>query len=188
MVLRGLAFVALLLFLTMAAEIPFAPWSISFGLWPTLTGRWLGTATGAPASVLFLDLSGGMGRGPGPNRAYIDGRALWCDGTGAIREYRVSGEPGNWRGTIFGISTTETSPLRPGPSLSRLRGRWDRDVIEAESLVIQSAGDAPTVAEVSESAPSGRAPDVWRYVLHHGSETDFLAACERMAHGDGARE
>ena len=82
------AILAVALGLTLALEAVLTPWARSFGVWPTLTGHWVGELTmlDGGASPVYFELGGGMRSGGSGRRPYIDGRARWCDGSGEIRD------------------------------------------------------------------------------------------------------
>jgi hypothetical protein len=163
---------AILIFL----ELPFTPWARSFGMWPTLTGRWIGelrTEDGRSQPV-FFELSGGF-RG---RSTYINGRARVCDRRDAIRDFEVSGRPDNWRGTRFHFSPNGTVEIRPGLAAGRLEAEWSGDEIRGSGPLFQPGGVAS--ASVSRDSPSPQTQRA-QLMLRRGSERDFLAACGNAA-------
>jgi hypothetical protein len=170
-IVRGIVLFALLLVAYMAFDIAFIPWARSFGLWPTLSGTWVGSSVdGDRTSHVFLDMDGYQGRRDG---ATIDGRARWCD-RGTMYDFDLSGAPDNWRGTLFHVSMRGTSQQPVGLVLSQMRGQWSGDEITAEALLISNARTT-TISE--DDLARKTAPPVLRYVLHRGDEDEFVAAC-----------
>jgi hypothetical protein len=163
-------------------EVPLAPWLRSFGLWPTLTGDWYGRldAPDGRASFVYLEIRGEVlrisGDGGGGNAADIYGRARWCDESGRIWDYRVIGDPDNWRGTRFHLSTSRQFDSESGRSLGNVQGEWSGDEIRAVGDVY-THGPTATATATRDSAPAA-SPPLARYTLRRGTEADFLAACE----------
>jgi hypothetical protein len=175
MVLTGLAFYVTLVLI----EIPVAPWIRSFGLWPTLTGGWHGVVQTADGrtSYVYLEIRGEV-FSPGSRRArdsYIQGFARWCDDTGRIRNHDIWGNPDNWRGTKFHLSTRSEVDREAGVSLGDLQGEWNGDEIRATGVLVSHARTATAYATRTSRSPS--APPLVRYTLRRGSENEFLAAC-----------
>ncbi len=162
----------------MAIEIPFAPWIRSFGLWSTLTGTWQGRLKTVDGRTTFayFDIAGGRGR----HGTSLYGTARWCDVGAAIRDYRISGDSDNWRGTRFHLSTSEVVTRPDGVGMGDLQGERRGDDIRATGLL---ASYAPTAsAEVSRGAtPEGPHRIAVRYELRRGGEGEFLAACNRQS-------
>ena len=176
MTLVGLGIFATL----MVIEIPFAPWIRSFGLWPTLTGNWQGTleAPNGGVSSVYLELRGevfSVSGSRGPRRASISGIARWCDESGRIRDYRISGAPDNWRGTQFHLSLREDDERDSGVTLGDLRGEWSGDEIRATGVLVPLARTA--AAEATRSSRPAPAPPQARYTLRRGDD-DLLASCD----------
>ena len=170
-IVRGIVLFALLLVAYMAFDIPFIPWARSFGMWPTLTGRWVGANVGGERpSFVFLEMDGYQGRRDG---ATIDGRARWCE-RGTLYDFDLSGAPDNWRGTLFHVSLRGVSEQPVGMVLSQMRGQWAGDEIKAEGLLISNARST-TISE--DDLNRKTAPPVLRYVFHRGDEDEFFAAC-----------
>ncbi len=175
-ILRGLVMLALLtvggVAILMLLEVPFTPWARSFGMWPTLTGEWIGeleTAEGRSLPV-FLEMGGGF-RG---RSTYIDGRARLCYRRDAIREFKVAGRPDNYRGTKFHLSLRQNVEGDSGLVPGNLQGEWQGDEIRATSTLISLS----PVGTASATAGSRAAePPRARYALRRGSEQQFLAAC-----------
>jgi hypothetical protein len=154
-------------------DAAFAPWMRSFGLWPTLTGNWHGeleTADGV--SFVYFEIRG-VRRQRGSD---IHGHAKWCDGSGRIWDYEISGRPNNWRGTRFSLSTRSVVERESGVSPAELQGEWRGDEIHATGALVSHTRTA--TASASETARPASAPPV-RYTLRRGSETAFLTACGR---------
>jgi hypothetical protein len=155
-----------------ALDVAFAPWMRSFGLWPTLTGDWHGELQMADGGVSFvyLEIRGvRLQRG-----SHIYGSAKWCDGSGRIWDYEISGHPDNWRGTRFYLSTRAAVERESGESPGELQGEWRGDEIHASGGFVSHSRTATAFA----SATSRRAPaPTVRYTLRRGSETAFRAAC-----------
>jgi hypothetical protein len=157
-------------------EVPRAPWARSLGLWPTLTGDWVGDLTigSGRARPVFLAIRGFV---PRRGRPSINGRARLCDQGGAIRDFQISGEPDNWRGTRFHFAMSATAerdwPLAPG----ELGGEWDGDAIRATGALV-SRGPAATL-EISRSSRPASPPRVY-VAMHRGNETDFLTVCQNV--------
>ncbi len=163
-------------------EIPLAPWLRSFGLWPTLTGDWYGTLETADGrtSFVYFEIRGevleyGSGSSSSRRGPDIHGTARWCDESRRIWDYDIRGDPDNWRGTRFHLSTRRTSERESGVTLGNLRGEWSGDVIHAVGPVV-SFGPTAT-ATASRSSPPSAPPPLARYTLRRGGEKDFLAAC-----------
>jgi hypothetical protein len=156
-------------------EIPLAPWVRSFGLWPTLTGDWYGTleTTDRSVSYVYFEIRGQvLGRQRGPN---IRGTARWCDRTGQIWDYDIWGDPDNWRGTQFHLSTRNEIERDSGVDLGDLQGEWNGDAIRAISALVPRARTA--TAEATRSSRSSTERPIARLSLQRGAERDFLAAC-----------
>lgn len=168
MIVIGVAAVATL----MVLEIPFAPWIRSFGLWPTLPGQWVGTLERPDGrlSFVYLDISGAMRRhGPA-----IWGNARWCDESGRVWNYQISGRTDNWRGTRFHLSTRSNVERPSGESPAELRAAWTGDAIRATGTMVTHGGTATaTATRTSPPAPTSEV----RFVLRRGSEERFTAAC-----------
>jgi hypothetical protein len=182
-ILRGVLTLALLglgLFAALTVlEIPIAPWIRSFGLWPTLTGNWNGTLETANGRVSFVyfEIRGEVFKpgSRGARRPNIYGTARWCDESGRIWHYRISGGPDNWRGTMFHLSTRGEVERDSGVALGDLRGEWSGDEIRAVGALVPLARTA--TVEATESSRPSAAPPLVRYTLNRGDEKDFLAAC-----------
>lgn len=157
-------------------EIPRAPWARSLGLWPTLTGDWVGELTmeGGRGRPAFLAIRGFV---PRRGRPSINGRARLCDERGTIHDFEISGEPDNWRGTKFHVSMSPTVDrdwqLTPG----ELGGEWGHDAIRATGSLV-SRGPVAT-ATISRSAPSTSPPHVY-VAMRRGNEADFLTVCQNV--------
>ena len=160
-------------------EIPLAPWIRSFGLWPTLTGDWHGEVLTADGRVSFVyfeirgEVLNPSSRGTG--RSYIRGTARWCDESRRIWDYDVWGNPDNWRGTKFHLSTSRKAERESGVTLGDLRGEWRGDEIRALGALVAFGRSATATA--SRSSPPAAPPPPVRYTLRRGAEKDFLAAC-----------
>jgi len=157
----------------LALDVAFAPWMRSFGLWPTLTGNWHGELRMADGGVSFVyfEIRGvRLQRG-----SHIYGSAKWCDGSGRIWDYEISGRPDNWRGTRFYISTRGVVERESGVSPGELQGEWrgDDEIHGTGALV---SHNRTATAYASETTRSSSASPV-RYTLRRGGETAFLAAC-----------
>jgi hypothetical protein len=160
-----------------AFDVARAPWSRSFGLWPTLAGDWTGelvTADGR-AQPVFFAIRGWV---PRRGRPFIEGRARLCDDNGSVRDLQISGRPDDWRGTRFQVSIAGTnghdSRLVPGD----LHGEWQGDAIRAAGVLV--SGGPVATADVSRQARPAEPPRV-HYALRRGSEREFLAACQKVA-------
>jgi hypothetical protein len=181
--LRSLTTVALVMALgvalLLAAEAAFAPWSRSFGLWPTLAGGWVGELTidNDRTTPVYLELGGGMPSGGSRRRPYINGQARWCDGSGPIRDYEVSGAPDNWRGTQFQLSLRNVIERSSGVSPTGLQGHWAGDEIRGTSELVAHATTVTATVSRAVGRAADSAPRV-RYHLRRGDEDDFLAACK----------
>jgi hypothetical protein len=157
-----------------ALDAAFAPWMRSFGLWPTLTGNWHGELRTADGSVSFVYFEI---RGVRQQRgSHIYGSAKWCDRSGHIWDYQISGHPENWRGTRFYLATTSVIDRESGASPGELRGEWraDDEIHGTGALVPHSRS---TTAHATSSERPVTSPAV-RYTLRRGSEAAFLTACE----------
>lgn len=154
-------------------DVAFAPWMRSFGFWPTLTGNWHGelqTADGG-ASFVYFEIRGvALRRG-----SHIYGSAKWCDGSGRIWEYEISGRPNNWRGTRFYLSTRSVVERESGVSPGELQGEWRGDEIHATGTLVSHSRTATAYASEASRSPAG--PPSVRYTLRRGSEKDFQTAC-----------
>lgn len=176
MVIVGVAVLSVSILL----EVPRAPWARSLGLWPTLAGDWVGDLTieNGGAQPVFLAIRGFV---PRRGRPSINGRARLCDQGGAIRDFQISGEPDNWRGTRFHFAMTATAerdwPLAPG----ELGGEWDGDAIRATGALV-SRGPVAT-AEISRSSGPASPPPVY-VALRRGNEEDFLTVCHNVSPRD----
>lgn len=174
---------AVALGLRLALEVVLTPWARSFGLWPTLTGRWVGELTmlDGRVSPVYFELGGGMPSGR-HGRSYINGRARWCDGSGEIRDYTVSGTPENYRGTRFHLSTSSVVERTSGVSPAGLQGEWSVDEIRGRSELFTHARRATATASraVDETHTSVAKAREVRYRLQRGSESDFLSACRAL--------
>jgi hypothetical protein len=161
---------------TILLEVPRAPWARSLGLWPTLTGDWVGELTieGARARPAFLAIRGFV---PRRGRPSMTGRARLCD-RGGIHDFEIAGEPDTYSGTRFHFALSAIAErdwqLVPG----ELAGEWDGDAIRASGVRV-SRGPVAT-AEISRS--SGPATPLRVYVaLHRGNEADFLSVCQNAS-------
>lgn len=167
-IVLGLATLGIL----MVLEIPFAPWIRSFGLWPTLTGEWLGTLERPDGrlSFVYFDIRGSLNR----YNPDIYGKAKWCDDNGRIWSYEIWGDTDNWRGTRFHLSTRNAIARESGESPAELRGVWNDDVIRATGVLVTHSRTA--TAEATRTSRSPGPPQV-SYTLRRGNEKRFLAAC-----------
>jgi hypothetical protein len=160
--------------LLLVLETAFAPWVRSFGLWRTLTGEWFGTlrAPDGKISFVYFDIRGAVQQ-QSPD---IYGKAKWCDEAGRIQTYDIYGEPDNWRGSRFHLTTRSSTPRESGVSLGELQGAWTGDAIRATGELV-THGRSVTVS----ATRSSRSPSVPRvaYLLHRGSEARFMTACGR---------
>jgi hypothetical protein len=155
-------------------ETAFAPWVRSFGLWRTLTGEWFGTlrAPTGKISFVYFEIRGAVQQ----HSPDIYGRAKWCDETGRIHTYDIYGEPDNWRGSSFHLTTRSSTPRESGVSLGELHGVWTGDAIRATGELVTHGRSATVSATRTSRSPS--APRV-AYLLHRGSEARFMTACGR---------
>jgi hypothetical protein len=164
-----------------AMEVPMAPWMRSFGLWPTLTGTWHGmleTPSGR-RSLMYFDIQGEVFSA---GRRYIRGNnirgsARWCDGSGQIRDYEISGDVDNWRGTRFHLSTRSVVDREDGEWPTAIQGDWSGDEIRTTGVLVSHSRTATATATRSSRSPG---PPPIRITLRRGSEADFLAACGRL--------
>ena len=163
---------------SIALEVPIAPWMRSFGWWPTLTGTWHGTLETADGreSPVYFDIQGEV-LGGTRHVGNIRGSARWCDRSGSIRDYEISGDPDNWRGTRFRLSTTSVIEREDGRSPAALRGEWSGDEIRATGVLVSHGRTAVASATRSSRTPE---PPAIRITLRRGSEADFLAACGHL--------
>lgn len=179
-VLTFAAIFALFLGGTLLLEIPLAPWLRSFGLWSTLTGDWQGEVRTPDGrlSVVYIEIRGDVLKpgARGPQRSYIHGLARWCDARGRIWDYEIWGNPDNWRGTRFHLSTRGTVSRESGFGLGNLRGEWSGDEIRAIGVLVPHPRTA--TAQATRTAMPDVAPPEVQYTLRRGSEEEFLAACE----------
>jgi hypothetical protein len=177
MVVIGTAAVVSVSILLEAAR---APWARSLGLWPTLKGDWVGELTmeGTRARPAFLAIRGFV---PTRGRPSISGRARFCDRGGVIRDFEISGEPDNWRGTRFHFSMSPREGrdwrLTPG----ELQSEWDGDAIRATGAMV-SRGPVAT-ADISRSSAPASPPPVY-VALRRGNEADFLTVCQKVSARD----
>jgi hypothetical protein len=159
-------------------EVPLAPWLRSFGVWPTLAGDWHGKLEmpDGRVSPVYLRIGGSVldlgARGTG--RSDIRGSARWCDARGSIRDYDIWGNPDNWRGTRFHLSTRSRLERDSGETIDNLQGEWSGDEIRAVGRLVSLARTA-TATATRTSRPA--APPQVRYTLRRGNESEFLQAC-----------
>jgi hypothetical protein len=170
LVVIGVVFFLLLI----ALEIPFAPWIRSFGLWSTLTGRWLGEVQmpDGRTTPVYFDIDGRLGK----HGSYIAGTAKWCEGRDRVRDYEVSGDSDNWRGTLFHLSTRPVDEGETGMALGELQGERMGDEIRAVGVMVSRARTATATATRDSRREDPPQPRV-RYRLRRGSERDFIVAC-----------
>lgn len=170
---RAIGRVGVLVFVLVALsgawEMPFIPWARSLGLWPTLTGRWVGKATrpDGRTSFVYLDLTGKM---PGRSRLSIGGQAQWCEHGSAIQEYTVYGRPDNYRGTRFALETS--SRTEQTRVLSTLHGQWHDNEMQAMGRIVTYARSVG----ISEGTPNPP-EQVFAYTFHRGTLAEFQQAC-----------
>lgn len=159
------------------------PWAHSVTFGPTLTGRWLGELT-APVRgkhAVFVTLWDDPGDSGGPDFA---GAARLCDTRGDVREFGVTGNTRNWRGTSFSF-TTFISEHRDGEGvqLETVDGAWDRaDRVSVRCRLrlfrIRGGGTFSSSARSAEQIAL-EDTDV-TFTLARGSEQNFRAACDRV--------
>jgi len=164
-----------------------APWMRSFGLWPTLTGSWTGTleTRDGARSFVHFDIRGEIFSGTRHIRGdNIDGTVRWCDGSGQIQDYAISGDPDNWRGTRFHLSTRSLVDREGGQSPTAIAGEWNGDEIRAVGVLIAHGRSATAWATRSARSPE---PPAVRITLRRGSEAEFLAACRTVSRTNHAQ-
>jgi len=162
-------------------ELAVHPWARSFGLWPTLTGEWSGeliTPEGRTPVHLAIH-SNFLWRTDVRHSPYIEGRLEWCEANGVVREFDVSGDVDDWRGTRFHLTLYRREPQEEGTFPSELRGEWSGDAMEAVGSMAHVGSTASAEATRDESITS-EAPAV-SYTLRRDGPDAFQAACTERA-------
>lgn len=161
-------------------EVAVHPWARSFGLWPTLTGDWTGELITAGVSTpVYVEIRSDFAwRSDVRHSPFITGRLEWCDGTGAIREFDVSGDVENWRGTAFHLTLYRRDPARAGESPAELAGIWDGDTIEGRGTLVQHGPTATAEVTRGQATAAHAAPAI-TYMLRRSGRDVFLTACPR---------
>lgn len=161
----------------------FNPWAHSLTGKPVLPGTWVGrvTSPGGQVLELYLDLrrsTNGRGRYSTCRTCpRIEGSAKMCGAGAGVGEYEVWGGPDSWDGSQFHL---KSAPAKGGPPpvglrLGAMSGEWSGDAMNLSMQFGYSGGRA----DVDE----GGNPDVnvaSQFKMARGSESDFLAACERL--------
>jgi hypothetical protein len=151
----------------------------------TLTGGWYGELTVPKAGTqrVYIELSGFLASRCHHCRR-IDGCARLCDGTGAITEFNVDGNPNDWRGTSFWITTGRIDNRDGrGVQLGRVDGKRQDDTIQAQAALrfyhVEGGVSRATMDVSRDEAGSSGTEPVVPLVLRRASEDQFLAACGR---------
>lgn len=177
--LAGLAVLA-------GAEALFFPWARSFAGGLTLTGEWYGEFPARSFGVqrVYVELDGHLA-----SRCYqcrrLEGRARICDSGGRVRDFDVTGDVNNWRGTSFWISTGPIdSRDGRGVHLGLVEGSWEGDIITARARLntYDFAGGIASSISISETRDGAVESDpVVPLVLRRGTEKQFNDACAEAA-------
>lgn len=170
-----------------AFETALFPWSRSFTGGPTLTGEWYGEFPAPSLGVhrVYVELDGHLAaRCIGCNR--IEGRARICDSRGRVRDFRITGDVNNWRGTSFWMSMGQTDN-RDGRGVypGHVEGRWEGDTITAQATLTTynfAGGVAYSTSQITRDGEVERDPVV-PLVLRRGTEEQFDASCGDSAAG-----
>jgi len=177
----GLGLLVATVFLLESACYPWA-YSVTFG--PTLTGTWVGQFTpaiGREHAVLielWADISDTR---QGDDLA---GKAWLCDGQTEPRDFGVTGDPRNWRGTRFRLRTYVTENRDgEGVQLASVDGEWDRrdhwDVTAALRLLRIRNGGVFTSSERTRDQVTLEDIPI-RFALTRGTYRMFRETCDRL--------
>jgi hypothetical protein len=183
--LSGMA--ALVVVIYLGLEALFSPWARSLIGGPTLTGEWVGEMTTASGRRLqmWLLVEHRMPTGKCANCPRIEGKVRTCEVAGEKREYRLSGNVENWRGTAFRLQTLDEQEHARKLTLGTLNGRWSGDTLElttelrvpGESTTIRWERDAAgqETTRIIGGDPDTHDPVEWR--MERGSEREFRRWC-----------
>ena len=164
------------------------PWAHSITFGPTLTVGWIGDF--APARqgrhLAFVELWADIGERADPrDRSNLSGNATLCDARGERRQFGVSGQTHDWRGTRFSMTTFLSDHYDGrGIQLGNSEGEWDkRDAIRLNArlllLLIRNGGSISTTARSPEQVALEDTPVV--FTLKRGNAQEFQSACRALA-------
>ena len=142
------------------------PWLVSLTGQPTLVGYWEGAMPDKRQFALKLY------EPPGGSSCYncpeIAGDGKVC-GDGYLMTYSIYGNPKNYRGTLFELSSTAASRVA-GTHLGEIDGSWDGDRLEIRLI--------PLVVDADLAVRSDHQPDEPTvFEMHRTTKAVFAAAC-----------
>ena len=172
-----------MLFAVLAAgwvAVHWGPYPWAFPLLPTLTGSWQGELQVSGKDRRYVQLQLGLDTSKSSCRAEcaIKGDALICDSQGRVQDYRVGGDPHNWRGTRFYLDLY-AGKRHSGPLLDtgRIEGEWHGDVLQLHARPtfdkVGPNGSITTYSGGLQAPPRG-----WR--MRRGGQAQFASGCRRL--------
>lgn len=162
-VLMALLLPVVLCIATGWSDVVLNPWARSLNGGPVLIGTWRGEVPvpdgGVRAIVLHLERPPSTGTRRCGSCPDIEGWARMCRPGGQPDEFGVSGDPRNWRGTVFRLEAgaRDRAPGRY-TGLGRLEGEWDGgDTIRLRAtpyaVVINADGSSTTISDSRSPDP-----------------------------------
>ena len=164
-----------------AAGAHWGPYPWAFPLLPTLTGSWNGELQAAAQDRRYVHLQLGLdtSRSSCHVACAISGDARVCDSRGAVQDYRVGGDPRNWRGTRFYLYLYARKPHAGAllDTAGTIEGTWHGDVLQLRARPTFDTV-APNGAITTYSRGLQSPPRSWQ--MRRGDTAKFAAGCSRL--------